>query len=101
MLTSRSGDRFEGEWFNGKKHGNGEAVLCSGDKYVGEFKEDHHDGVGALATTSGLSYLGLFQRGLFHGDGVLTTAEGIYNGQFSNGVRNGTGNMVRGLLPPP
>lgn len=33
-----NGDLYDGEWVNGKRHGNGQFLYKSGDKYIGEFR---------------------------------------------------------------
>lgn len=33
--TWPSGDRYDGEWFQGKKHGKGSDFFSNGDKYNG------------------------------------------------------------------
>ena len=34
------GDSYEGEWKDGKFHGQGTKTFLNGEKYVGEFKEN-------------------------------------------------------------
>ena len=34
------GDKYVGEWKDGKKHGEGTYTTANGHKYVGEFKDD-------------------------------------------------------------
>jgi len=38
-LTSTDGEKYEGKWKNGKKHGQGTMTWSSGGKYVGEWKD--------------------------------------------------------------
>ena len=40
------GDRYEGEWRNGKKEGKGIYYYNNGDRYEGEFKNNKRDGAG-------------------------------------------------------
>lgn len=35
-----NGDRYNGEWKDDKRNGNGEMIYFYGDKYFGEWKED-------------------------------------------------------------
>ena len=38
--TFHNGDKYEGEWKEGKKHGQGTLFFDDGSKAVGEFRED-------------------------------------------------------------
>ena len=35
-----NGEKYEGDWKNGKYHGHGTFTSFDGDKYVGEFKDE-------------------------------------------------------------
>ena len=35
-----NGEKYEGDWKNGKYHGHGTFTSFEGDKYVGEFKDE-------------------------------------------------------------
>jgi len=37
-LTIELGDRYEGEWKNCLKHGNGTDIFSNGDVYIGQYK---------------------------------------------------------------
>ena len=41
------GDRYEGAWVDGKKHGQGTFYFASGERWVGRFEDDERsdDGV--------------------------------------------------------
>ena len=34
------GEKYEGDWKNGKYHGQGTKTFPNGEKYIGEFKEN-------------------------------------------------------------
>ncbi len=38
-MTSTDGDKYVGEWKDGKRHGEGTYTWSDGDKYVGEYKD--------------------------------------------------------------
>jgi hypothetical protein len=40
------GERFAGQWYNGKKHGYGRYVFENGDMYDGDWKNDMAHGKG-------------------------------------------------------
>lgn len=35
-FRSPNGDRYVGEWLNGKRHGHGKFFYVNGDKYIGQ-----------------------------------------------------------------
>ena len=57
-----------------------------GDKYVGEFKNGKGHGVGTYFWVYGDKYVGEFKNGIAHGKGIFTDASGkVYEGLFANG----------------
>jgi hypothetical protein len=42
----KSGDRYEGEWFEGKRSGWGRMLFSDGAQYEGEWLEDQRSGLG-------------------------------------------------------
>jgi hypothetical protein len=53
------GEKFVGEWKDGKKHGQGTLTFAkSGNKYVGEFRNTKMNGQGTLISPDGSSYVG-------------------------------------------
>lgn len=68
------GDVYDGEWAQGKRHGQGKMVWNSGQEYEGEWHLDS-----------------------MHGEGVYRWPDGqIYEGQFKNGSREGLGTLKLG-----
>ena len=49
FLFYADGDRYEGEWKDGRMHGKGSYYYGNGDKYEGEWKEDKRHGKGVVA----------------------------------------------------
>ena len=86
-----NGDKYIGEFKNGKRHGQGTYTFASGDKYIGEYKDGkYHEGTYTFA--SGEKYVGEFKEGKYHGQGTTTYADGEkYVGEFKNGKRHGQG----------
>lgn len=68
-----SGDRYEGFFRNGKRHGLGVLVQASGERYEGGFLDDEKNGYGIFRTSDGAAFRGFFRENLQHGDGVLAT----------------------------
>ena len=46
--TFLNDDRYEGEWKDGKRNGNGAYTFADGKKYVGEFKDNKRHGQGTF-----------------------------------------------------
>jgi len=47
-----NGDRYEGEWRNGRMHGKGVKVMANGDVYNGTWENDKAEGNGVKVLTS-------------------------------------------------
>lgn len=45
-LTYSNGDRYDGDFSEGKKNGQGIMTSPNGEKYDGEWKDDRRDGNG-------------------------------------------------------
>tara|TARA_Y100000310_G_scaffold75263_1_gene71527 strand:- start:3275 stop:3694 length:420 start_codon:yes stop_codon:yes gene_type:complete len=54
VLTYPDGTVYEGEFKNGKQHGNGTMTFLDGDIYEGEFKDDKWYGKGKLIYSDGV-----------------------------------------------
>ena len=39
MFTYANGEKYDGEWKDGKKHGRGVLTCANGEKYDGEWKD--------------------------------------------------------------
>ena len=46
MFHFPSGDRYDGEWANGKMSGTGQYFYGAGEYYEGQWNKDHKDGDG-------------------------------------------------------
>ena len=63
--------RYEGEYVNGKRHGNGRMVFPNGDIYHGQWTENQMHGEGTYVyKASGDIYSGSFENGRKHGEGI-------------------------------
>ena len=82
-----NGDRYEGTFENGKKHGQGkydwkpvkegEDQPEDEDYYDGEWKNDSAEGQGT-SMIGGEFYNGEFKNGKRHGEGELNTLDGDF-----------------------
>ena len=86
-----NGDRYVGDYRNGKAHGWGDHTWPNGDRYVGEYRDDKRNGQGVYTFSSGNRYEGEFCHSSRHGHGVFTMANGDrYEGEFRHKLWNGT-----------
>mmetsp|Transcript_18330 Transcript_18330/g.41729 ORF Transcript_18330/g.41729 Transcript_18330/m.41729 type:complete len:306 (-) Transcript_18330:52-969(-) len=86
------GGKYEGEWKDGKMHGNGKFIEVNGTWYEGEWCEGKMQGNGTQVFEKGDRYKGMYYNGLRHGKGVQTFANGNkYEGDFWQGQIHGQG----------
>jgi hypothetical protein len=95
IYTWSNGMKYEGEWDNGKKHGQGIYIWPSGHKYDGEWKNDKMYGRGTYYYPGGQKYTGEYENGKKHGQGTYTWPNGQkYIGEYENEKRHGYGKMT-------
>ena len=91
-LTLNNGDKYVGEWKDGKRHGQGTYTFANGDKYVGEYRDGKENGQGTHTSTNGDKYVGEWRDGKQHGQGTAVSANGDkYVGEFRDGKVHGRG----------
>ena len=84
--------KYEGDFNEGLKQGEGTYVWENGDKYLGHFAADRPDGKGRYQFANGDAYEGDVQLGVIVGRGAYTTKSGdVFEGSFANGKPNGVG----------
>ncbi|HUL94627.1 MAG TPA: caspase family protein [Usitatibacter sp.] len=84
--------KYEGEWSEGLKQGEGTYVWENGDRYQGHFAADRPDGRGRYQFANGDSYEGEVQLGVIVGRGSYTTKGGdVFDGSFAGGKPDGVG----------
>jgi hypothetical protein len=90
--TFASGDKYEGEFKDGKYNGQGTLTFASGDKYVGEWKDNKENGQGIYTSTNGDKYEGEFKDSKYNGQGTYIVANGDkYVGEMKDNEYNGQG----------
>ena len=68
IYTSADGDKYIGEWKDGKENGQGtytwvsENTWFNGNKYVGEFKDDKRNGLGTYTFANGTVDKGIWKN---------------------------------------
>jgi hypothetical protein len=93
-FTNPNGDKYVGEFRDGKPNGRGAATYRDGTKYVGEFRDDQPNGHGTLTAPDGATNVGEFRGGTQDGQGVYTLTNGTtYVGEWRDGRRNGQGTL--------
>jgi hypothetical protein len=94
-LTSKIGDKYVGEFKDGKMNGKGTFTYSNRNKYFGEFKDGKMNGQGTYTFSSGAKYVGEFKEGEKNGQGTFTESNGnIYVGQFKDDQPNGQGTLT-------
>ena len=101
------GTKYEGEWKEGKRDGQGTLtwpVWVSGfhEEYIGEWKNDKMCGYGICSYNSGSEYKGEYKDNKRHGQGTMTIcmdesgcADGAkYEGEWKEGLRDGQGTLT-------
>ncbi|CAF1241585.1 unnamed protein product [Adineta steineri] len=87
-----NGDKYDGEWKNNMKNGEGTLVYADGGQYAGSWVDDERNGHGVNKWSDGRVYTGDWQDNKQHGDGTMTyTDGGKYVGEWENDMRNGHG----------
>ena len=74
--TWPSGQVYEGDYKDGRRHGTGTYTHADGEVYVGEFKDDEATGTGTYSFASGEVYVGEFKDGKKNGTGTYTYKSG-------------------------
>lgn len=93
MYEYSDGSVYDGEWRDGKRHGQGE-YEDDHSFYDGEWKDDKQHGKGTYEQKDGVTYVGDFVNDRLEGKGTLTKPDGsIYVGDFVRNEFEGNGNL--------
>jgi len=91
-FTFSNGIKYVGQWKDGKRNGQGTSTYPNGDKYVGHYKDDKRNGQGTYTFANGHKYVGQHKDGKTNGQGTFTYPNGNkYVGHYEDGKRNGQG----------
>ena len=83
-FTSSGGNKYVGEFKDGKENGQGTYTWTDGDKYVGEWKDGKRTGQGTFTSSGGNKYVGEFKYGK-KWSGTYYNADGSIRGRFTEG----------------
>lgn len=87
-----NGNRYIGDFNDGKPNGKGILYCANGNKYIGHWQDNWQQGEGKFIFNEGHEYFGQFQRSQFHGKGVMKYANGdVYDGDWVANTPEGHG----------
>jgi serine/threonine protein kinase len=95
-LVMTSGDVYDGNWKNNKRHGQGKYSYANGEWYSGNWTNGVRQGQGEFHYKTGNVYRGNFSNGKPEGYGEMTYGSGSfssYKGNWSQGNISGRGVM--------
>lgn len=94
--VDRWGERYQGDFENGRYHGRGTLVEPSGRKYEGEWVDGMAHGQGVYTGDGGTRVEGMFEGGYPVGVAKFTLTNGdIYEGESKNYLMHGQGKLTR------
>jgi len=86
-VTFESGNKYAGEFKDGKLHGQGTLTTVHEYKYVGEWKNGKKHGLGTETSEGGDKFIGEWKNDKKHGKGKFIDAIGIVvNGRFEEDI---------------
>lgn len=90
----RNGNKYQGQWKNGKQHGSGVFSWSNGSVSYGDYKDGKRSGFGSYETAEH-TYLGEYLNDRQHGFGALISkdTENIFMGTFVDGEMMGPGSQ--------
>ena len=80
--TNPGNEKYQGEWLNGKPHGQGTHTFASGERYIGTWRDGKYHGQGVLYAANG----SVISQGTW-ADNQLVKAASVTNTQLSDAQR--------------
>gem|GEM_PF-1529666 len=85
-MVFSTGNRYDGEFRNGRREGCGTYSFSNGRRYIGQFKADRFEGLGIWLLGDGNRYVGAFKNNRCHGEGIFLFNDGrSQRGTWENG----------------
>lgn len=75
-MTYADGRRYEGEWSEGNRHGQGAMAWPDGRRYQGGWRDGERHGQGAMTWPDSRRYQGAWRNDRVHGHGVYIEVDG-------------------------
>jgi len=95
ILIYKNGDKYLGNFENGKKSKLGIYYFKNGAKYKGQWEKNKLNGFGIFYYANGTIYEGYFKDNKRNGAGILTTSNGdIYESIWENGNISCIGKII-------
>jgi hypothetical protein len=86
-----NGNRYEGNYVEGKRSGLGRYSWLNGDEYFGNWDDGDMEGYGCFTWATGDVYKGQWRNNKMHGQGYKKNLDGSsIQGNFANSKANGT-----------
>merc|ERR1711997_724368 len=101
VMRWQNGDRYEGDWKDGFRHGHG-VYQCkaTGGKYTGNYENDLKSGDGTYKYSNGDSFEGQWSEGLRHGHGVYKWMDKNENDELETSpMKSPIGSDVKLMVP--
>lgn len=98
VLLLNDGSKYEGYWRENYFTGWGRYIDSDGTIFEGNFQNGRLNGKGIKRSLNGNMYIGDFVESRREGKGREETNEHIYEGEFKNDKKNGTGKLSYKLL---
>ena len=80
-----NGNKYVGEFKDGKRHVHGTWTHYDGNKYVGEFKHGMFHGQGTYTSPDGTRYFGKYKDDN-RWNGTIYDKDGIFYGRYVDGL---------------
>jgi len=92
IIKFENGDRYDGDYEDDMKNGEGTLYYSDGGKYEGNWENDMRNGYGVNTWANGDRYAGIWKDNKKHGRGKFVYANGgKYVGEWECDKRNGEG----------
>ena len=90
--TYANGDKYVGEFSDGKRNGRGTYTFVSGNEYIGDYRNGQRTGKGTFIYADGQIYAGEWQANQRHGRGTHVYLGGAqFVGEWADDTRYGMG----------